>query len=151
MAKGLNPSQYSRPDIDNYFLQMLDLVASRSTCGRRAVAAIITDVESHVLSMGYNGVPSGFDHCTEKPCAGRDEPHGGSAGDKCLAVHAEANAILQCQRLDLASTLYCSCSPCFTCAKLIANTRISRVVYREEYPDHGLLVLSKAGIRLELK
>lgn len=141
----------SRPSLDNYFLEMLGLVSSRSTCGRRAVGAIITDIYGHVLSMGYNGVPSGIDHCIDVPCAGRHGKPGESAHDLCLAVHAEANAILQCQRLDLASVMYCSCSPCFNCAKLIANTEIIRIVCLEEYNDDvGRELLNRVGINVEI-
>ena len=120
-----------RLSIDLYFASMLNLVSSRSTCTRRAVGAIITDEAGHVLAMGYNGVPSGVDHCTDVPCGGEADKSGDFS--RCWAVHAEQNALLQCQRLDLARTVYVSCTPCFTCAKLIANTPIRRVVVTELY------------------
>jgi dCMP deaminase len=118
--------------LDDYFLKMLDLVASRSTCARRAVAAIITDATGHVLSTGYNGVPAGMPHCTDVPCPGANRPSGIDL-DLCEAIHAEQNALLQCYRLDLARVLYCSVVPCYPCAKLIVNTSILRIVVKEDY------------------
>jgi len=134
---------------DEYYLQMLDLVAARSTCARRAVGAIITDTKHHILSTGYNGVPSGFTHCIDTPCVGRYDPPGDSS--RCMAVHAEQNALLQCSRLDLAAVMYTSCVPCFTCAKMIVNTHITRVVALKTYADTtGLSVLEAAGITVEV-
>lgn len=130
-----------RLKIDDYYTQLLSLVAARSTCGRRAVGAIIVTKRGQILSTGYNGVPSKLPHCTESPCPGRTDPAGNT--QRCLAVHAEINALLQCQRLDLAHILYCSCSPCFTCAKAICNTPIKRVVCCELYADEQCVGLFK--------
>lgn len=135
----------TRPSRDSYFIQMLRLVASRSTCLRRSVAAIITDEDGHVLSTGYNGVPRGFPHCIDSPCGGEQDAPGKT--DRCLSAHAEQNALLQCSRLDRAATLYVSVAPCFTCAKLIANTNIKRVVYSGDYADErGRQLLERAGV-----
>lgn len=122
-----------RPSLDQYFTDMLATVSSRATCPRRKVAAIITDVHGHVLSMGYNGVPSGIPHCTDFPCPGVEDEPGNSS--RCYAVHGEANAILQCTRIDLAYKIYCSCTPCFECAKLILNTPIVEIVCAERYSN----------------
>jgi dCMP deaminase len=134
---------------DQYFLQMVALVASRCTCPRRQVGAIITTVEGQILSTGYNGVPAGFEHCTERPCPGARDTHGDT--HRCLAVHAEVNALLQCKRLDLAHTLYVSCTPCFECAKAICNTPIRRIVSLEEYTGVGMDVLDTRGIQVEVR
>lgn len=134
-----------RPSTDEYFLQMLQLVAIRSTCGRRAVGAIIVDARNRILGTGHNGVPTRFRHCTEEACDGRFDPPGDTT--RCLAVHAELNALLNATRLDLARTLYCSCTPCFQCAKVIVNTSIDRIVVLEEYVEsEGHRVLVRAGI-----
>lgn len=133
---------------DAYFLALLDLARLRSTCLRRRVGAVIVDGEHHVLSTGYNGVPSRFIHCTDYPCAGALDPSGDTS--RCMAVHAEVNAILQCTRLDLARTLYVSCTPCFSCAKMLVNTPIRRIVTREIYPDTGLDVLNIAKFDVQL-
>lgn len=137
-----------RLSLDEYFLQMLELVAARSTCYRRAVGAILVDKKGSVISTGYNGVSSGLPHCVDSACLGAFDLSGDSS--RCMAVHAEAACLLQARgRLDDAHTLYCSCSPCFTCAKLIANTNIQRVVYQKPYADTlGLDVLVLKGIML---
>lgn len=138
-----------RPSHDAYFLQMLALVASRSTCPRRSVGAILVSDENVVLATGYNGVPRGFDHCTEHPCPGVLDEKGETS--RCHAVHAEVNAVLQCSRLGDAATLYVSCTPCFSCAKMIANTGIRRIVVLEEYADRlGLRLLESSGISVEV-
>lgn len=132
-----------------YFLQMLHLVSARSTCVRRKVGAIITDEDGHVLSTGYNGVPKTFPHCTDRNCSGATDTPGNT--DNCMAIHAEANAILQCSDLNRACTIYCSCSPCFTCAKLIANTNIKRVICQETYSDkRGINILLTKGCIVEI-
>jgi dCMP deaminase len=132
-----------------YYLAMLKLVAARSTCIRREVGAIITDKESHVLSTGYNGVPRFFDHCIDLPCAGANEKSGDTSN--CMAVHAEQNALLQCTSLDRAYTIYCSCVPCFVCAKMIANTGIEVVICETTYADtRGLQVLIEKGCYIEI-
>jgi dCMP deaminase len=133
---------------------MLDLVASRSTCARRAVGAIITDATGHVLSMGYNGVPRGMPHCVDVPCPGANRPSGIDL-DLCEAIHAEQNALLQCHRLDLAHALYCSVMPCYTpCAKLIVNTSILRIVVKEEYTaehwDRTLKIFKWRGMHIQM-
>lgn len=136
-----------RPNIDEYYCSMLKIVASRSTCARRAVGAIITDQRNRVMSMGYNGVPRGLSHCTDEPCAGTWDPPGDSS--RCLAVHAEINAMVQCTDLWRARTIYVSATPCFSCAKAIVNTLIERVVCLEEYSEaHGQRLLKLAGVKI---
>lgn len=138
-----------RQTLDEYHLTLLKHVAGRSTCGRRAVGCIITDEKGHILSTGYNGVPSGFPHCIEEACNGRFDPPGDSS--RCLAVHAEQNALLQCSRLDLAHTLYSTCTPCFVCAKMIANTSIQRIVCVQAYADtSGTELLISKGVKIIL-
>ena len=142
-------NQSVRPSKNDYFLSMLKLVASRSTCIRRAVGAIIVDKDGHVLSTGYNGVPRDFDHCIDLPCAGANDKPGETSN--CLAVHAEQNAILQCTCISNAHTIYCSCVPCFICAKLIANTNIEVVICETYYADtRGIAVLLERGCSLEV-
>ena len=142
----MSSTRLSRND---YYLAMLKLVAARSTCIRRAVGAIITDAYGHILSTGYNGVPQNFDHCHDNPCAGAKDLPGNTA--HCMAVHAEQNALLQCSNLSLASVMYVSCTPCFVCAKLIANTGISYIVCEADYADtRGRDVLIEAGKIIEI-
>jgi dCMP deaminase len=138
-----------RPTHDEYFLKMLNLVASRATCGRRQVGAIIVSADHQILSTGYNGVPRGLVHCIDQPCPGINDRKGDTS--RCEAVHAELNAILQCYRLDLAHTIYISCTPCFACAKMIANTPIKHIVAWKFYPDlNGQLILDRVGITVDI-
>lgn len=130
---------------NDYYLALLPLVAARGTCVRREVAAIIVDEQHRILSTGYNGVPRGQPHCFETACPGGGDKPGDSS--RCAAVHAEINALLQCSRLDLAYTLYISCTPCYSCAKAICNTPIKQIICREEYAEGlGLSMLHQAGI-----
>lgn len=123
-----------RPTLDEYMLQLLPLLASRGTCRRRRVAAIVTDDKGHLLGCGYNGVPPGFPHCLDQPCPGADDRSGDNT--RCEALHAESWAIVQAgDRLKQATRLYCSCTPCFSCAKLIVTVGIPCVVVTELY--HG--------------
>lgn len=138
-----------RPTLDETYLAMLPLYAARGTCARRQVAAIITDKRGRMLGAGFNGVPRGFTHCTEEPCSGALD----QAGDtrRCLAVHAEINAILNCTDHNHMDTIYCTCSPCFECAKAIINTSIKHVVVDEIYADtRGLAILSEAGVTVNV-
>jgi dCMP deaminase len=123
-----------RDSKDTYFIKMLESVCSRSTCLRRSVGAIIVTKEGRTLSMGYNGPPLGFEHCTqEMPCRGAFDKPGDNS--HCIAVHAEQNALLQCWRLDLAYSIYITCCPCFTCAKMILQTPIQRVIVAGSYTE----------------
>lgn len=77
-------------------------------------------------------MPSGFEHCTDgRRCLGALDPHGNNS--RCLAVHAETNALLQCRSLDDARVLYCSATPCYMCAKALLNTPITKIVAEEIY------------------
>ncbi|HEY1645459.1 MAG TPA: deaminase [Candidatus Saccharimonadales bacterium] len=132
-----------------YFLDMLTKVASRGTCIRRKVAAIITDQDGNIIATGYNGTPRNFDHCIDNPCAGASDRPGDTS--KCMALHAEQNALLHCRELREAHTIYCSCLPCFVCSKMLANTNIKVVICAEDYSDKtGLNVLLEAGMSVEI-
>ena len=141
---------YSRPHVDKYFLQMAKLVAQRSTCRRRQVGCVLVDSDNHVVATGYNGVPSGFTHCLDQPCEGANAPSGVDL-DKCLAVHAEVNAFLQLTSEDKL-TAYLPATPCFSCAKMICNSNVRRVVAIEWYAHPDITgLLRKAGIELDVK
>ena len=122
-----------RPTRDEHFLAMAALVATRSTCVRRAVGCVLVDVHQHVAATGYNGRPRGFDHCSEgTPCLGARAPSGTDLDD-CEAVHAEQNALLQCRDVELLDACYVTVSPCLTCVKLLLNTSCRRVVAAAPY------------------
>ncbi|MGI8575463.1 MAG: deoxycytidylate deaminase [Egibacteraceae bacterium] len=119
-----------RQSWDEYFLTLATAAASRSNCVRRKVGAVVVS-DRHIRSTGYNGPPSGYGHCELACPRGRsqrelgDPPH----YDDCVALHAEANALLFSAPADRAgATLYTTAAPCFACAKLIANAGIVEVV-----------------------
>ncbi len=140
---------YSRLDVDNYFLQMACLVAERSTCRRRKVGCVLVDSENHVVATGYNGVPTHFPHCIDTPCEGATAPSG-QVLEKCLAVHAEQNAFLQVRSNDTL-TAYLTVTPCITCAKMIANSKVTRIVAKEPYVQSmATKILESAKIKVEI-
>lgn len=123
----------NRPDIDQYFINMAKLVASRGTCTRRKVGCVIVDYNNHVLSTGYNGPAAGQAHCIEQPCKGANYPSGEGL-EFCEAIHAEANALLQCPDVNSIWKLYCTTSPCVHCVKLLLNTSCHAIIFEEGYP-----------------
>ena len=139
----------TRLDKDAYFLQIADTVAQRSTCPRRQVGCILVDSKNHIVSTGYNGVPSGFPHCIENPCPGAHYPPGEGL-DLCEAIHAEVNAFLQL-RSDDELTAYMTILPCFTCGKMFANSKVKKIVALAEYVHAPTKeILQMAGIRVEI-
>ena len=141
----------SRLDIDSYYLAMLPLIASRATCPRRRVAAILVDANGKLVSIGYNGVPGGMSHCIDTPCPGATDQSGNTS--RCIAIHAEINALSQAQASRrLPHTLYCSTMPCFECAKMLITEGVKRVVAASDYPNqYGVDLLRQAGINLEIR
>ena len=126
----------TRPSWDEYFMEIAQVVAKRSNCSRRKVAAVITK-ENHLLSTGYNGTPRGVKNCFEggcPRCAGKTKS--GTHLEECLCTHAEQNAICQAALYGHAlegATIFITISPCLTCAKLIINAGIKEVVYGGDY------------------
>ena len=118
-------------------MQIAHLVATRATCPRRAVGALIVR-DRRILATGYNGAPRGISHC---PPGGpeNDAPTGCMRAGHCIrALHAEQNAMLQAALIGVpceGATIYVTCQPCNMCAKMIINAGISRVIYEGEYPD----------------
>ncbi|MFA6448018.1 MAG: cytidine/deoxycytidylate deaminase family protein [bacterium] len=142
-----------RPSWNEYFMKITHDVAERSTCIRRRVGAIIV-INKRILATGYNGVPSGIAHCAERGCL-RNELGipSGERQEICRGLHAEQNAIIQASQYGFSishSVIYSTTQPCITCAKMIINAGISRVVYEGDYPDKlSLEMLDEAGITLE--
>ncbi|MDR2523120.1 MAG: cytidine/deoxycytidylate deaminase family protein [Synergistaceae bacterium] len=128
----------TRPDWDTYFIAIAMMAATRSTCLRRQVGAVVTRGRQ-VVSTGYNGAPSGTAHCLETGCL--REVLGVPSGERqemCRGSHAESNAIAQAARMGIATdeaVLYCTHEPCSLCTKVILNAGIVRVVYMRPYPD----------------
>lgn len=112
--------------------------ASRSTCIRRQVGAVAVK-ENHILSVGYNGAPSGAKHCLDIGCI-REQQNvpSGQRHELCRATHAEQNVITQAAKFGVnlqGATLYSTTYPCSICAKLIAQAGIRKVIYLDGYDD----------------
>lgn len=122
----------ARPTWDEYFLNIAKVVATRSTCDRKNVGAVIAG-EHQILSTGYNGSAKGAPHCSD---VGHELKDMGGRQSCVRTIHAEMNAILQAARNGVriaGATLYTTASPCYDCAKVIVNAGIVRVVFGEFY------------------
>lgn len=122
----------TRPTVDRYFTDMARLVSTRGTCARRQVGCVLVNVHRHVLSTGYNGPPSGHKHCVDEPCLGMGLAPG-TGLELCEAVHAEANALLQCRDVREITAAYVTHSPCVHCTKLLMNTGCQDIIFSTKY------------------
>jgi dCMP deaminase len=137
-------SERRRVDWNTYFMNIAREAATRSTCDRKHVGAVIVR-DRTILSTGYNGSIRGMPHC--------DEMGHTMENDHCVAtIHAEANAIIQAARNGVninGGEMYTTASPCWNCFKLIANAGIVRIFYAEFYRDErSLQVAAKIGVEL---
>lgn len=138
--------QHDRPSWDHYFMAITRAVATRATCSRRSVGAVIVK-DKRILATGYNGAPIGMRHC--------DHSQGGDMRDGHCArsTHAEQNALVQSARYGIAiagGTIYLTDHPCLTCVKLLVNAGIMRIVYADSYPDDlAAAMLREAGAQVE--
>jgi dCMP deaminase len=127
-----------RPEWDEYFMDIVDLVAKRSTCRRRAVGALLIR-ERRILATGYNGAPTGIRHCLEIGCL--REQLGIPSGERhelCRGLHAEQNALIHAALHGVSvkgATLYSTNHPCIICTKMLINGGITMVIFREGYKD----------------
>jgi dCMP deaminase len=132
--KGKKP----RPSWDEYFMRIAELAATRSTCLRRQVGAVIVK-DKKILATGYNGAPSGLKHCLDIGCL--REKMGIPSGERhelCRATHAEQNAIVQAATFGVSiqnGSMYSTAHPCILCTKLIINAGIKKIVIKDSYPD----------------
>ncbi|TFF97794.1 MAG: dCMP deaminase family protein [Promethearchaeota archaeon] len=126
---------FERISKDEYFMQIAKVISQRSTCIKRKVGAVLVK-DSHIISTGYNGAPTGFKHCTEETCV-RQNLKSGEKPELCRGVHAEINCIIQAALHGTSikgnTTLYCTTFPCMSCLKLIINSGVNRLVYTEGY------------------
>lgn len=124
----------SRQSWDDYFMSVARTIATRSTCDRKYVGAVIVR-DKVILSTGYNGSIRGLPHCDW------DAGHMMEDGHCVRTVHAEVNAIAQAAMNGVAikdSILYTTASPCWPCFKVIANCGIKRIVFGEFYRDERI-------------
>jgi dCMP deaminase len=143
----------SRPSWDAYFMGIARLVASRSTCLRRQVGAVLVK-DRNILATGYNGTPSGISHCEETGCLRQQlGVPSGERHELCRGLHAEQNALIQAAKHGVAiagATLYCTNSPCSICSKMIINAGLEKIIFLDGYPDTlSLQMLSEAAIELQ--
>ena len=146
LSKIPKPARDDRPTWDEYFMAIARAVATRATCDRRSVGAVIVK-DKRILATGYNGAPVGMRHCDHTDGADMRDGH-------CArSTHAEQNALVQAARYGTpiaGGTLYCTDNPCLTCAKLLINAGIVRVVYEAAYPDDlAVAMLDEAGTAIE--
>jgi dCMP deaminase len=137
-------STRERASWDQYFMQIGREVATRSTCDRKHVGAVIVR-DKNILATGYNGSIRGLGHCDE-------EGHMLEDGHCVRTIHAEANAIIQAAKNGVrieGASIYVTASPCWGCFKMIANAGLSRIVYGEFYRDQRIFEFAqKLGIEL---
>lgn len=118
----------------------------RSTCPRRKVGCVLLNERGHILATGYNGVAAGLPHCGEgSPCKGAKDP---AQRGECTALHAEANALLQCHNVHEIEEVYVTTSPCVECTKLLLNTSARRICFNEPHKTEDAakaLWLSREG------
>lgn len=121
-----------RPSKDETWLTVAHVIAKRGTCARRQVGCVLVDAKGDVLSTGYNGVARGMGHCTDTPCDGVSYPSGQGL-DKCAAIHAEQNALMQCRDVQAIDVAYITVSPCLHCVKMLMNTGCRHIVFAQPY------------------
>ena len=142
-----------RPSWDTYFIEITKIVATRSTCLRRQVGAVIVK-DNHIITAGYNGAPKGMAHCDDLGGCMREKLKipSGTRQELCRATHAEQNAIIQAAVLGVSidgGTCYVTDSPCSLCAKMLINAGIKRVVFIGRYPDDlAMTFFEEAGVIL---
>lgn len=142
---------------DKRFMELTEQVATWSSCHKenRQVGAVIVK-NKRILTTGYNGAPQGVTSCKDKGECLREKLgiESGTRHELCYAVHAEQNAIIQAARLGIVldgATLYCTHQPCVICAKMIINAGITRIVYKQGYPDEfAMELLREAGVAVDV-
>jgi dCMP deaminase len=133
-----------RPGWDEYFMEVARTVATRATCPRASVGAVLVR-EHRILTTGYNGAPRNVAHCSEAGCE--------MVGGHCVrSTHAEANAVVQAALHGVGvagATAYCTHQPCVHCAKLLISAGIERIVFAQAYDDaFAQQLLAEAGVAL---
>jgi len=143
--------EVQRPNWDEYFMSIAKVVASRSNCMKRKVAAIIVR-DKRVVSTGYNGTPRGTRNCNEGGCPRCNRlATSGTDLEECFCSHGEENAIVQASYHGVSlkdGVIYSTFAPCLMCAKMIINSGIREVIYNMDYPlnESAFRLFSQAGI-----
>lgn len=142
-----------RPSWPEYFMSIAKLVATRSTCLRRAVGAVLVK-DKRIMATGYNGAPTGIRHCAETGCLRESlEVKPGEKHELCRGLHAEQNVIIQAAHYGVmtqGTTLYTTHKPCIICSKMLINAGVKKIVFLDGYPDAlADEMLAEANIELE--
>jgi dCMP deaminase len=143
--------EIQRPSWDEYFMNIAKVVASRSNCMKRKVAAIIVK-DKRVISTGYNGTPRGTRNCNEGGCPRCNNlATSGTALEECLCSHGEENAIVQASYHGVSlkdAIIYSTFAPCLQCSKMIINSGIREVIYNMDYPlnSSAFRLFQEAGV-----
>ena len=152
----VNKSMHTRPSWDEYFMGIVDSVSTRATCDRGRTAVVIVK-DKRILTTGYVGSPMGIAHCDDVGHQMKKTIHeDGRISQHCVrTIHGEQNAIALAARKGIpleGGTLYCKLEPCFTCAKMLINTGIVRVVCRKRYhaAQDSRVLFKKAGINVTI-
>ncbi len=151
--------KYVRPEWDEYFIEIMNTVAKRATCGRGRAGCVITR-DNHILSTGYVGSPPGLEHCDEAghlmiKSTNENDPSQ-ELHDHCVrTIHAEQNAIVHAAKFGIAlegATMYTRMEPCPVCARMIIAAGIKRVVSERRYHSAGLTrkMLKEVGVKLDV-
>lgn len=143
-------TELDRPSWDEYFMNITNVVATRSTCLRRQIGAVIVK-DQRLLTTGYNGAPGGLAHCGEIGCVRAvNQVPSGERQELCRGLHAEQSAVVQAARYGVSihgATIYSTHQPCSACTKILLNAGIKRVVYQYSYPDKlAEQLIAEAGI-----
>jgi len=151
----MGDEDYRRPSWDEYFMEVANAIAKRATCDRGRSGCVIAR-DNQILATGYVGAPAGLPHCDEVGHQMKKLVHEeGHVTQHCVrTVHAEQNAICQAAKRGVAiagATLYCRMTPCRTCAMMIINCGILRVVAERRYHDgaESEAMFGQAGVSLE--
>ena len=140
---------------DKRFMELAETVANWSSCFQenRQVGAVIVK-DKRILTTGYNGAPAGIKSCKDRGECLRKKLNipSGTRHEICYAVHAEQNAIIQAAKLGESvqdATIYVTHQPCSICTKMIINSGIKRVIFKEGYPDDfSIELFNEAGVEL---
>jgi len=148
-------NSYKRPSWDDYFMKIAEMVGSRGTCDRGRNGAVIVR-NKRILTTGYVGSPVGLPHCDEVGHQMKEMSGDGKKSMHCVrTTHAEQNAIAQAARFGISiegGTIYTKMAPCYTCAKMIINAGLKRVVCAKDYhaSEDTKKIFKQAGIELKI-
>lgn len=149
-------TKYKRPSWDEYFMNIARVVGTRGTCDRGRTGCVIVK-NKRIIATGYVGAPAGCKSCDDLGHEMNTVVHeDGTQSKHCIrTTHNEQNAICQAAKMGIStdsSTLYCMMTPCYTCAKLIINAGITRVVAEKDYHagERSKEIFKEAGVKYEL-